>query len=238
MKLTVGTWNIWIHGTRDPTKIAEVIQQEGIDIIGLQEVIVHKEKSFAEEIARELGYHVTFFPISKRSWGNALLSRFPLEKTKSILLNPPGIVDKGGVETEPRILVSAHVLVGENEISFSTTHLHAPMNGFLKNDLRMAQIQNIGSIVEKFDLPVILVGDFNALPESEEIKTLEQRLRRVNGDGPTWTTHPWDALGWKTDKLSYTPDHIFVSEGIQFEKVSVINNSLSDHLPIKAVLSI
>jgi endonuclease/exonuclease/phosphatase family metal-dependent hydrolase len=97
MKLRVMTYNIrWgmgVDGKFSLERIAGVIRESGADLVGLQEVERGSPRSrFRDEpcvIARELGMHVAFggnLRLGSWQFGNALLSRFPLQAWRNVPL--------------------------------------------------------------------------------------------------------------------------------------------------------
>ena len=89
LKLRVATYNV--HGCvgidcqRSEARIAEVIAQLSVDIIGLQELDLSRTRSAGVDqtgmIAEQLGWHSYFHPAMRRDdehYGNAVLSRYRL----------------------------------------------------------------------------------------------------------------------------------------------------------------
>jgi len=171
-----------IHHANPPSKanvidleaIAAVIINSKADIIGLQEVDVNVSRSEhidqAKKLAELTGMRYYFFSkgidLEKGEYGTAILSRYPIETTAHHLLPMP-------VNSEMRSLGIAKIKLPSNKtIYFANTHLD------LKNENRIAQAQFIADhFKNKKDL-VILVGDLNAKPDSQPIKTLESIFKR------------------------------------------------------------
>lgn len=248
MNVNVASWNIWIHGSRDYKGMAEVVRENKIDIIGIQEVGVYFDKSLpenmAEKIAKELDFHFVSYPAfdkkPKRPWliGNAILSKFPITKSEFYQLNPSNIEYDGTAQTEPRILISSKIQLNDNKIiNFLTTHLQFSL-GFKTTDIRIAQVERILSVIKKLGKPIVLTGDFNAIPESEEIRKIEKFLIRIDGNEPTWTVYPWSLYGWHVEGLKYRIDNIFISKDLAYKNFKIIKSKVSDHLPIKATIAV
>jgi len=249
MKINIGSWNIWIYGPRDFKGMAEVIKENKIDILGIQEAGIYFDKgqeNMTEKIAKELNFNFVFYPAFDSSPNeafiqcNAILSRFPIVESKSSHLNPSGIKYDGTYETEPRILISSKIQLSEDKIiNFLSTHLQFSLN-FKTTSIRLAQVENILSIVKKLDNPIALTGDFNTTPQSEGIRKIESFLARVDGNEPTWSVHPWkmEKYKWHVNGLEYRLDNIFVSKSLAYKNFNVIKSKISDHLPIKATIEI
>lgn len=170
--LRVATINIWNRmGPWDErlgalrTEIARI----DADVIGLQEVLAIPEYGFDQaallaeghryEIA--LGRHPTALP---NRIGNAVLSRFPIAETAVLAL--PGT-------DEERLVLFAALDSPQGLIPFFTTHLDWRLD---HGHVRQAQVIALTAFIEAHaphdGVPPIIVGDFNAEPDSDEMRFL------------------------------------------------------------------
>lgn len=247
MKINVASWNIWVYGSRDFKGIASLIRENNIDIIGIQEAAIYHDKDIpvnsAEEIAKELNYNFVFFPSvdarPRKPWilCNAILSRFPIVESSSYPLNLGNTTYDGNPHKEQRTVIYAKIQIDSKVLSFFTTHLQFSVE-INTTEVRLKQVQNLLSILDKYQTPIILTGDFNSTPDKEEIKIIENKLKRLGNSEPTWTVKPGDFHGWKVDKLDYRIDNIFVSKDVKTSKFQVFKSYLSDHLPIKTIIKV
>lgn len=248
MKINVASWNLWIFGKRDARELAKVIKDNNIDILGAQEVGIFHDITpsldFGKEIAKELGFNYTYFVATdvketrKYKIGNAIFSRFPILSSEAVQLNPPDIVYEGTGVTEPRILVKASINLRDGEVlNFLTTHLQY-MPKMETHNSRLYQVGKILEEIKKLKEKIVLAGDFNTIPGSEELKKLETVLKRLGSDQPTWTVHPFDHHGWQVNELLYAIDHIFTSKDLKAGEFKVLDSHISDHLPIKATIEV
>jgi len=230
-----------IHHANPPSKpgiidvdaIANVINQQKVDIVALQEVDVNTSRSGvslneAEEIARLTGMTAFFakaIDYAGGEYGVAILSKFPMENKKNTAL-PTDDATKG----EHRTLATATiVLPGNKKFVFACTHLdaqHEDVN-------RQLQIKKILEVLKEEELPVVIAGDFNALPNSDVIKQLDSDFTRSCVSNCPFTipeTSP-----------NRTIDYIAFAPATKFTVVShtVVDESYaSDHRPVKAQLQI
>ncbi|WP_263707754.1 endonuclease/exonuclease/phosphatase family protein [Shouchella tritolerans] len=239
MEIKVMTFNIH-HGKGIDKEVnlgrtASVIEKSGADIIGLNEVDKHfsKRSDYKDqvaELAKYLSFDYAFSPAltlksnpfaEDRQYGNALLSRYPIEKSKSHLFPVTGY------HAENRSLLEATVLLNKQRLNMYVTHLS--LNPFL----HQKQTAFILDRTEREDHPTVLLGDFNMRPGTNRWKKFNQRFvdawRKAGvGNGYTYpSTRPRLRL-----------DYIFVTSPIQIIDMNVFTSlpECSDHLPILATL--
>lgn len=247
MKFNVASWNIWIYGDKDSKGIANLVKTNKIEIIGVQESAIYFGKNkfdMTKRIADELKFGYVFFPFvgyaksNKFLQGNAILSKFPILESKSYKLNPPSLKYDGTWATEQRLLIHSKLKVDKTVINFLTTHLQYSKE-FKTTPLRVKEVENILSVIKTIKGPIILTGDFNAVPRSKEVRMISKFLKRIGGNKSTWTVKPFESSdGFKTDKLKYRLDNIFVSKEFNYKNFKIINSDISDHLPIMVELSL
>jgi endonuclease/exonuclease/phosphatase family metal-dependent hydrolase len=242
-ELRLMTYNVHgcdgMDGRVSPRRVARVIRGQMPDIVALQEVDFGRRRSRAEDqasiIARELGMHVVFCPTVTRGdehYGHALLSRYPIEIVKRARLPH----DPASWWQEPRSAMWARVDVAGQTINVITTHLGlGPRERVLQVKALLGD-EWIGGIAA--EEPVIICGDFNALPGSAPYRLAASRLRDVqsgrDGHRPFAT--------FSSSQPLVRLDHIFVSAHFERQRVMVVRNDLtrisSDHLPLVADLRV
>jgi endonuclease/exonuclease/phosphatase family metal-dependent hydrolase len=242
-ELRLMTYNVHgcsgMDGRVSPRRVARVIRGQMPDIVALQEVDFGRRRSRAEDqasiIAAELGMQAVFCPTVTRGdehYGHALLSRYPIEIVKRARLPH----DPSSWWQEPRSAIWARVEVGGNIINVITTHLGL---GPRERVLQVRELLGpdwIGGIAT--EEPVLICGDFNALPGSAPYKLAAAKLRDVqssaNGYRPAGTFSSLQPL--------VRLDHIFMSPHFERKRAVVVRNDLtrvaSDHLPLVADLQI
>lgn len=180
----VATWNLWWRfGDPDARRpaIEGQLQRVQPDVLGLQEVWATDRVHLAGSLGALLDLRVGFTPAPDSShWhvspgleefqvGNAILSRWPIEKLDAVALPP------GDQPDESRYALSALIATPYGSLRFTTTHLNS---GWWHNDIRRLQLQTLVRWLADqpaTDLPMILVGDFNAGPDFDEIRPLTGR---------------------------------------------------------------
>jgi endonuclease/exonuclease/phosphatase family metal-dependent hydrolase len=197
--LTVNIWNRSGPWERRLPLLREGIRRLDPDLVGLQEVIEKDGVSQADAIREGLGYEAAFGAASDLGggirFGNAALSRFPIAAARVVPL-PTGATD------EHRSLLLTQIASPHGTIPFFVTHLNWK---FHHGIVREAQVQAIAATVKAEapigGLPPVLVGDFNAQPDSSEIRYLKG-LHSLGGT----STYLADCFGQVGEGPGYTFD--------------------------------
>lgn len=235
--VTVLSYNI--HHANPPSKpavidleaIANVIRLQQADVVALQEVDVNTGRSGAsvneaETLATLTGmkaYFAKAINYDGGAYGVAILSRFPVEDFRNLSL-PTDESTKG----EHRTLALATVtLPGGQKFVFACTHLDAQ-----KADInRQLQIKKILAVLKEERRPVVIAGDFNAVPESDVIRQLDSYFTRSCVVDCPYTI-PEKNPNRTIDYIAFAPAGSF-----RVVSHSVVDESYaSDHRPVKALL--
>jgi endonuclease/exonuclease/phosphatase family metal-dependent hydrolase len=193
------TLNLW--GAEPPLAQRMAIVAEGIaalapDVVGLQEVQDRPDvPNQAEALARATGLHHVFAPAIAFRGGHegvALLSRWPIVAHEALSL-PHATNDEG------RVLLSAAIEAGGLTPTWvHVTHLNYRLQHGRQREDQVLAIEQV--IAGRPDgVPQILLGDFNARPESDEIRWLcglTTLAGRRTAFQDAWASrHPGEA-GW------------------------------------------
>jgi endonuclease/exonuclease/phosphatase family metal-dependent hydrolase len=197
--LSLNIWNVNGGWAARRQEILAWLDRLRPDVVCLQEV---SEAPDGRNQARWLaeaagGWHVTYAgsAVDGGRFGNAVLSRSPIDATGSH--NLPWTPSEGEV---PRLVVHARTA----GVDVFSTHLNFK---FGDGVVREAQVQSLADFVRStidrdLRLPPIVAGDFNAEPDSTEVRYLcgltslnghsvyfQDAWRVAGGAGPGWT---WD----------------------------------------------
>ncbi len=233
--LRVMTYNIHVgvgvDKKLDLQRIADVINRERPDLVGLQEVDRGVKRTEGKdeilELARMTRMDYAFghnLDYQGGHYGIAVLSRFLIQKVAHQKY-------ENRREAERRGMIRVEVEVDGRTLSFVTTHLD-----YQTEDGRLFEAEQLLKILDGAAGPLIVVGDFNDEPAGSTYKLLLTRFDDV------WTGSraKTDGFSYPADKPSKRIDYIFYrrSDRIRAKKAWVVQTLASDHLPVMAELEI
>lgn len=211
----------------DLARIAAVIREARADLVALQEVDRGVERTQRRDLPAELaqltGFTAVFennFHYQGGEYGNAILSRFPVRRSRNThyrMLRPG----------EQRGVLQAVIDVRGREILLLNTHLDFRPG----DEERLQNVDELAALVAAAGtMPVLLAGDFNATPDSRTAAKVRAFLRDTwaeVGQGPGLTI-PVRQPTKRIDYLWFTPN------GLQPLGADVPRSEASDHLPVVA----
>lgn len=208
-------------------EIGAFIKKSGADLVGLQEVDSLCRRSGNVDqmkvLAEITGMHYAFyrhFAYDGGAYGLGILSKYPIKEQSNKRITS---MKNGRKESLAFLAVKLHT--GRKELVFSTVHMA------LDQATRLIQADEIMRHLAG-DEPVILTGDFNALPDTEEIQLISERLSFMDQSlAPTFpAAEPIKKI-----------DYIFVSPSLLKKNSSTVVRKeirYSDHLPLEAMLTL
>ena len=149
-------------------------------------------------------------------YGNAILSKKPVKSAETIKIPDPETKNEK-VNYETRCVIKAVIEENGKDIMFLVTHMGLGISE------RKNAVKTICEIADSTDLPVILMGDFNACPDEDTLKPLYERFADTLGNESVNT--------FPSDNPEIKIDYIFF-RGLECKNTKVINEVVSDHLPI------
>jgi endonuclease/exonuclease/phosphatase family metal-dependent hydrolase len=215
-----------MDGKLDLERIAKVIAVEKPDLVALQEVDKGCKRSGGVDQAAELAKLLKmehrfgkFMDYQGGEYGMGVLSRLPIKET---------IVHKLPKGAEPRIALEVVVNSPKWPGKFSFISIH---NDWIKEPLRVKQIQVLKEGLEHRKHPVILAGDFNAKPNSDSLMELEENGWKMLREGRKKT--------WSASKPKVEIDFFFAKglPAFQFKDTVIAEKVASDHCPIAVVIT-
>jgi endonuclease/exonuclease/phosphatase family metal-dependent hydrolase len=222
-------------GRYDLQRLANVINEAKPDLVALQEVDVGVKRSGRVHQARRLAeltaMAVRFGPTQHYEgglFGNAVLTRLPI---LDVAIHPlPYTESTPERVTYPRGVIAVTVRGPDgNPLRFVSTHFQHNVP-----EDRAAEAKAINELFgQQEELPTILAGDMNAVPDSEPIRELRKIWTNAT-DQPPSPTAPSTKPTSRIDYIFYRPAPVF-----RVSQAAVIAESVaSDHCPVVAVLDL
>lgn len=123
-----------------------------------------------------------------------------------------------------------HVVLIQGGEAYSIFNLHGLWNGMGKSDTedRLKQSENAKEFMKKYARPkTVLCGDFNLMPDTESLAILESGMKNLVKEHNVTSTR-----SSFYDKPLKFADYILVSPDIQVKDFKVLQDEVSDHLPL------
>jgi endonuclease/exonuclease/phosphatase family metal-dependent hydrolase len=220
-----------LDGKLDLERIAKLILDAKADIVGLQEVDRGCERTQKRDLPAELatltGMTVQFdknIPNQGGEYGNAVLTKFPIKRAKNTHL-------KSFANGEQRGVQQLVIDVRGRDVLFMNTHLDARRDP-AEREHSATELQQI--VAAAGTMPVILVGDFNAVPDAPSVVKAREFL---TDSWPLVNKDPGFTIPVR--KPSRRIDYIFITKSsVEPLKMDVLQSEASDHLPIIAELKL
>lgn len=214
--------------------IANAIKSQNADIVVLNEVrnqgnhpdYTDQAKILADKAGFEyyrFGEAIKLEP--DLPYGNALLSKHPIAEFDVIKIPDPPVKDEDAYY-ESRAIMRALVDIGEKQLVVFGTHF-----GLANSEQRNAVATTV-TLLDRCNLPHVLMGDFNMEPTNENLTPIYDRLT------DTAEYFKGTKLSFPSDKPDRRIDYIFVSKDIKVTYSDIPEIVASDHRMVVADVEI
>ena len=156
---------------------------------------------------------------------NAIFSKFPIIESK---VHPLRVGKRPSA-------IEARIHIGDEDINVFSVHLKHSHQQF--DEIQSEQINTLVKLLP--NKKGIVMGDFNAVPDSTTIQTIAQKYLHTDPTfSPTWSMYPEGCPVCKPQNLDTRLDYILVSPDIEFDSFKVGTSKGSDHLPISVSIDV
>lgn len=227
-------------GRLDLQRVAKTIAQHEPDVVALQELDVarqrsgrlHQAKLLAEALKMEFHFHPAFLIKDDEQYGDAVLSRWPMELKHAGGLPSPS----GRLKLEPRGALWVTIAKGEHRLQLINTHLGLGRAERWLQARALLGEQWLGH--PDCQSPAVLCGDFNSLPLGRVHRFLSKNLRDAQRQLVPFRSRPTFPSRYPLITL----DYFFLTAGLKVLKVAAdsdpVRRQASDHLPLVADLEL
>ncbi len=222
-------------------RISDLLGELGADLVALQEIdecsIWAGSFDHLDYLRAHAGFPHAAFGINNRRvglmnlcYGNAILSRYPIEETETIVFGKSKVGEKGFLFTE--------INVGGRIVPVVNLHLH-----FSSRKKRMSQLDHLVHWLRekererggKWAVSPIVCGDFNT-PDTGDDATASL-FSHLNDYGD-YSLHPVMGATFPSPMPRRALDFVFVPPGCKAVKSEVVRSFLSDHRPVMVEFSV
>jgi endonuclease/exonuclease/phosphatase family metal-dependent hydrolase len=211
-----------VRGQLGMESLAQVMIENDADVIVLQEVsrgwVINGSLDMMTWLSHRLDMPYIFAPAADPIWGNAILSRYPIEE-----------VDLGALPRGPAAMKRGYVQViidygAPESVRIIGTHLH---HVDTDTAIRIPQVDILMDVWDGTERTLIM-GDMNARPgEDDIVRYTEAGLLDVYSE-----TGSEDSLTFISSDPYELIDWIFASDDVVFLDFHIPQTTASDHLPL------
>lgn len=236
-------WGIGMDQVYDLDRIAAVLAKTRADVIGLQEVDEHWAPRHGSDdqlryLATKLGMYTFYAPMYTmvpvqpgepiQKTGVAVLSRFPIVSAENLSLIRMSTEDLHKVPVHKPGFAAVRIDIAGTPIRVYVTHLDYRAD----SRMRTAQVKQMLEVLTRDTLPQIVLGDFNAEPNANELRPLLRRYHSAH----TYCTGICQT--YPADQPKRLLDYVLVSRDLGIGSAKVIESETSDHRPVVASVRI
>lgn len=215
-------------GQLDPEAIAQIIEQNQVQVVLLQEVgrgwPISGMIDLAHWFQHRLQMKMVYAPAASVQFGNAILSNIKMsEKSHKILPQ--------GTGSMKRSYVHACLQVGKQHVHVVNTHLQH------KKKNTLVRIQQINALLNDWNVTpyTIIAGDLNSQPNGEEMKLFSPK-RWISAQDVTGYKYPFTFEKGKNARMRI--DWILGSNDLLFRDFYIVKSDASDHLPLFTTVTV
>lgn len=225
LQLKALSWNIWCDGHFNDIKT--LLQQKNADIVCLQEVLPESTDIPIIAYMQSLGYQYTSGHSTMLNWKqetpqplhNAVFSKYPIVHSAVHQLS----------QEHSRSAVQATIAAGFTMLDVFSVHLwHTHQK---PNPIQEEQARNLLTAVPTQN--ALVMGDFNATPDSATIKIITEKLKNTDPtNAPTWSMYDAGCTECAINGVKKRLDYIFTTPDVLTHSPTVLQSTGSDHLPV------
>ena len=217
----VATFNIAAGRKPNIEAISSTLEQENIDVVGVQEVDINTGRNNYDMLAKFKEYNYikdTHFQksidFSGGEYGIGLLTRYQFTEKSGGALSNEG-------SYEARAYVRGVFEKDGKEVAIYNTHLTHE-----SQSLRAKQMEEVLNVMAADPTPYkILTGDFNTDQSIKENYPMMRNYNLANGKDGVWYNTCAHGDSMKIDSI----DNIVTSRNIKVNEVEMVETGLSDH---------
>jgi len=215
------------NGHLNLEKLAQVIEEQDPDIVGLQEVsrgwLINGSADMLLWLSQRLDMPYVWGPTAGKQWGNAILSKYPVTSYANNPLPPESLLLNRGY-------IDAQIDLGPSVLRVINSHFHHLGDGTLIRQEHVATLIPAWGGTPR----TVIMGDLNAEPDSLEMRLLASAglvdVARAIGRGDLYTFSSNDPQ----EKI----DYFWITQDLIPSDFSIPQSTSSDHLPLVTTVTL
>ncbi len=228
MQLKILSWNIWCDC--EFPKVCDFLRKADADVIGIQEIVKGDTSRDVAAFLSRLGYSAVVAsagPVLKdgRMLLCAVFTKYPIQRSEIHALS----------QEDTRYGVEADIGVENTVLTVFSVHLKHTHKQ--ESPIHSEQVE---SLLRRLPAErVVVMGDFNAVPEMQSIKRISEVLVDTDPHSlPTWSLTEGGCDVCKPQGLDTRIDYIFTSKDLKVNSFTREKAEGSDHLPISVTIDL
>lgn len=240
-------------------KVAEFIKNENADIVAIQEIVRHLEDKVFDEFKSKLGVENVVGELYPNRFFGPLWITDAFRKEGKIHRDFGGLIEQGNEilskytikeavnehfykayeyaldwtnwkeEDHGRALETVELDINGKPLQILNIHGIWTENK-MGDDRTVEECEFVVNKAKEKNIPTIITGDFNLLPETKSIKLINKEYINLIDKFNIKSTRPDFNDGLESGKN--VVDYIFVSKDITINDFKVIKTDITDHLPL------
>lgn len=220
--------------------IASFLNESDVDIVILNEVDFHSNWSHNQNQAEIIARHANFpyrveqrnydfyHPFFRLQFGNAVLSKYPIDQAKFLEFTPLSKLEKLTFGNHDGVVANLR-LREEIEISIAALHLEVRDSAS-----RLSTYGILEELITRTDVPTILAGDLNSeMSYTGEKQSTIDKLSSIDGvEYSPNSTVAGKNHTFPSENPTRTLDWILAPPGTNIIKGEIPKVAWSDHLPL------
>jgi len=188
--------------------VAETAVNSGADIVSMQEL--HASSLQLIDSLMKANYKYSLSDVSMEGFGMAVYSNFPINNGES-------------KKYSDYLFLTGSITIENREVKFISATTSTPTN---EKDYAMQtkQLKYITEYINTIDSALIVMGDMNSVPWSEQIKNFTLYTGLIDSRKDLSATYPAQS------PLQIPIDYIFHSDNLQCIKFTTVEGTTSNHL--------
>ena len=198
------------ENNKNISSVAQAALESGADILSFQEMQQRTLEPLDAVLKEQYPYKIS--DLSRKGYGMAVYAKYPIGENKTV------------VQHDFPLLTGVIHLPG-NTIRIISATTSSPKNEKGYNE-QLKQLKVISAYADTVQLPLLVMGDMNAVPWSEQIENFQKETKLKDSRKNLSSTFPSNSI------IQVPIDYIFYSPDLHCIEFKTLEQTSSNHLGI------